>query len=43
MPKTQANHIENGRRTHEIKTKSTGKRYRLVLTCVICNGDAHGE
>jgi hypothetical protein len=32
--------------SHEInkqKAGSTPKRYRLLLTCVVCNGDAHGN
>jgi len=32
--------------SHEINKKksgSTSKRYRVILTCVVCNGDAHGN
>jgi hypothetical protein len=25
------------------KPETTGKRYKSLLTCVICNGDAHGN
>lgn len=38
MSKTQTNHIKT-----EQQTKSTGKRYRFMLTCVICGGNAHGK
>jgi len=32
--------------SHEVKKKksgSTSKRYKALLTCVICDGDAHGN
>jgi hypothetical protein len=32
--------------SHEVnkkKSKSTSRRYKALLTCVICDGDAHGN
>ena len=43
MSKMQTNHIKTDQQKHEIKTKPTGKRYKFMLTCVICNGNAHGK
>ncbi|CAF2216039.1 unnamed protein product [Rotaria magnacalcarata] len=30
------------KQSYRIKGKPTNKRYRLLLTCVVCNGEAHG-
>ncbi len=43
------NHEQRSLSTHSSnevnkkKSGSTSKRYKLLLTCIICEGDAHGN
>ena len=41
-----AKHSVSTNLSHEVNKKksgSTSKRYKALLTCVICDGDAHGN
>ncbi|CAF2788612.1 unnamed protein product [Rotaria sp. Silwood2] len=46
MFKNQTNYTENDRslikKTQRMRRKQGNQRYKLLLTCVVCNGDAHG-
>ncbi|CAF3726167.1 unnamed protein product [Rotaria sp. Silwood1] len=46
MLRNQTNYTESDRtlrkQTQRNRRKSASKRYKLLLTCVVCNGDAHG-
>lgn len=46
MLATKTNFVDNDRNliksTHKIKRKESNRRFKLLLTCVVCDGEAHG-